>query len=187
MTKQQTYTHIHSFMTLSQRFDPNHDTCVTRLRLYVVESRNVWRRRVPWGLVVLARGSTRVDRRYQVTAAATSAAAAAEVGRLLTQTCTGHRGAATRGGAAEPAVTSECAAVHFSAPSSEACQRRAHFLYFSPPVISERTDRGCPLCGGAPARVAGCGDARVAPPCPTTLCVWRNLPYLTLPPHLPAS
>ena len=23
-----------------------------------------------------------------------------------------------------------------------------------------------------------CGDARVAPPCPTTLCVWRNLPYL---------
>ena len=41
-----TYTYIHSFMTLSQRFDPNHDTCVTRL---------VWRRRVPWGLVVLAR------------------------------------------------------------------------------------------------------------------------------------
>ena len=32
-----TYTYIHSFMTLSQRFDPNHDTCVTRL---------VWRRRV---------------------------------------------------------------------------------------------------------------------------------------------
>ena len=29
--------------------------------------------------------------------------------------------------------------------------------------------------------VSGCGDARVAPPCPTTLCVWRNLPYLTLP------
>ena len=28
--------------------------------------------------------------------------------------------------------------------------------------------------------VSGCGDARVAPPCPTTLCVWRNLPYLTL-------
>ena len=27
--------------------------------------------------------------------------------------------------------------------------------------------------------VSGCGDARVAPPCPTTL--WRNLPYLTLP------
>ena len=27
----------------------------------------------------------------------------------------------------------------------------------------------------------GCGDARVAPPCPTTLCVWRRLPYLTLP------
>ena len=26
--------------------------------------------------------------------------------------------------------------------------------------------------------VSGCGDARVAPPCPTTLCVWRNLPYL---------
>ena len=23
--------------------------------------------------------------------------------------------------------------------------------------------------------VSGCGDARVAPPCPTTLCVWRNL------------
>ena len=51
-----TYTYIHSFMTLSQRFDPNHDTCVTRL---------VWRRRVPWGLVVLARESTRVDRRLQ--------------------------------------------------------------------------------------------------------------------------
>ena len=30
--------------------------------------------------------------------------------------------------------------------------------------------------------VSGRGDARVAPPCPTTLCVWRNLPYLTLPP-----
>ena len=29
--------------------------------------------------------------------------------------------------------------------------------------------------------VSGRGDARVAPPCPTTLCVWRNLPYLTLP------
>ena len=29
--------------------------------------------------------------------------------------------------------------------------------------------------------VSGCGDARVAPPCPTTLCLWRNLPYLTLP------
>ena len=41
-----TYTYTHSFTTLSQRFDPNHDTCVTRL---------VWRRRVPWGLVVLAR------------------------------------------------------------------------------------------------------------------------------------
>jgi len=27
--------------------------------------------------------------------------------------------------------------------------------------------------------VSGRGDARVAPPCPTTLCVWRNLPYLT--------
>ena len=25
----------------------------------------------------------------------------------------------------------------------------------------------------------GRGDARVAPPCPTTLCVWRHLPYLT--------
>ena len=24
------------------------------------------------------------------------------------------------------------------------------------------------------------GDARAAPPCPTTLCVWRRLPYLTL-------
>ena len=32
--------------------------------------------------------------------------------------------------------------------------------------------------------VSGRGDARVAPPCPTTLCVWRNLPYLTLP-YLP--
>ena len=29
--------------------------------------------------------------------------------------------------------------------------------------------------------VSGRGDARVAPPCPTTLCVWRRLPYLTLP------
>jgi len=29
--------------------------------------------------------------------------------------------------------------------------------------------------------VSGRGDARVDPPCPTTLCVWRNLPYLTLP------
>ena len=29
--------------------------------------------------------------------------------------------------------------------------------------------------------VSGCGDARVAPPCPTTLCVGRHLPYLTLP------
>ena len=28
--------------------------------------------------------------------------------------------------------------------------------------------------------VSGRGDARVAPPCPTTLCVWRRLPYLTL-------
>ena len=27
----------------------------------------------------------------------------------------------------------------------------------------------------------GQAQARVAPPCPTTLCVWRNLPYLTLP------
>ena len=27
--------------------------------------------------------------------------------------------------------------------------------------------------------VSGRGDARVAPPCPTTLCVWRRLPYLT--------
>ena len=26
--------------------------------------------------------------------------------------------------------------------------------------------------------VSGRGDARVAPPCPTTLCVWRRLPYL---------
>ena len=45
-----TYTYIHSFMTLSQRFDPYHDTCVTRLVFLLV-----WRRRVPWGLVVLAR------------------------------------------------------------------------------------------------------------------------------------
>ena len=29
--------------------------------------------------------------------------------------------------------------------------------------------------------VSGRGDAKVAPPCPTTLCVWRRLPYLTLP------
>ena len=34
---------------------------------------------------------------------------------------------------------------------------------------------------GSPARVRpGRGDARVAPPCPTTLCVWRKI-YLTLP------
>ena len=31
--------------------------------------------------------------------------------------------------------------------------------------------------------VSGRGEARVAPPCPTTLCVWRRLPYLTLPYH----
>ena len=30
--------------------------------------------------------------------------------------------------------------------------------------------------------VSGSGDARFAPPCPTTLCVWRRLPYLTLAP-----
>ena len=34
-------------------------------------------------------------------------------------------------------------------------------------------------CRGAP--VVRRGDARVAPPCPTTSCVWRSLPYLTLP------
>ena len=43
----------HSFMPLSQRFDHNRDTCactcVTRL---------VWRRRVPWGLGVLATGGS---------------------------------------------------------------------------------------------------------------------------------
>ena len=32
-------------------------------------------------------------------------------------------------------------------------------------------------CRGAP--VVRRGDARVAPPCPTTSCVWRSLPYLT--------
>ena len=36
-------------------------------------------------------------------------------------------------------------------------------------------------CRGAP--VVRRGDARVAPPCPTTSCVWRSLPYLTLPAH----
>ena len=44
-------------------------------------------------------------------------------------------------------------------------------------------------CRGAP--VVRRGDARVAPPCPTTSCVWRSLPYLTLPlthpPHTPPS
>ena len=35
--------------------------------------------------------------------------------------------------------------------------------------------------------VSGRGDARVAPPCPTTLCVWRRLPYLTLPGHVPTN
>ena len=34
-------------------------------------------------------------------------------------------------------------------------------------------------CRGAP--VVRRGDARVAPPCPTTSCVWRSSPYLTLP------
>ena len=37
-------------------------------------------------------------------------------------------------------------------------------------------------CRGAPARVRVWRDARVAPPCPTTLCVEKfTLPYLTLP------
>ena len=34
-------------------------------------------------------------------------------------------------------------------------------------------------CRGA--AVVRRGDARIAPPCPTTSCVWRSLPYLTLP------
>ena len=34
-----------------------------------------------------------------------------------------------------------------------------------------------PPCRGAP--VVRRGDARVAPPCPTTSCVWRSLPYLS--------
>ena len=37
-----------------------------------------------------------------------------------------------------------------------------------------------PLLGLQPVPVSGCGDARVAPPLPHHLCVWRNLPYLTL-------
>jgi len=43
-----------------------------------------------------------------------------------------------------------------------------------------RNDERAVYTSGAPLPVSGCGDARVAPPCPTTLCVWRNLPYLTL-------
>ena len=35
-------------------------------------------------------------------------------------------------------------------------------------------------CRGAPLPVSGCGDARVAPPCPTTLCVCGEI-YLALP------
>ena len=42
-------------------------------------------------------------------------------------------------------------------------------------------------CRGAHLPASGCGDARVAPPCPTTLCVWRNLPYLTLPYLMPPA
>ena len=34
----------------------------------------------------------------------------------------------------------------------------------------------CTLNAAGLLPVSGCGDARVAPPCPTTLCVWRNLP-----------
>ena len=47
-------------VTKDKSFDPNHDTCLTRL---------VWRRRVPWGLVVLARTFT-LSREPEVTAAA---------------------------------------------------------------------------------------------------------------------
>ena len=35
--------------------------------------------------------------------------------------------------------------------------------------------------------VSGRGDARVAPPCPTTLCVWRRLPYLTFADYIPRT
>ena len=45
---------------------------------------------------------------------------------------------------------------------------------------SESVPALCTLKAVGLLPVSGCGDARVAPPCPTTLCVWRNLPYLTL-------
>ena len=70
-----TYTYIHSFMTLSQRFDPNHDTCVTRL---------VWRRRVPWGLVVLAR---EYPCGPEVTAAAATCGGTLDAGEVLQACC----------------------------------------------------------------------------------------------------
>ena len=41
--------------------------------------------------------------------------------------------------------------------------------------------RPCTLNAVRGAPVVRRGDARVAPPCPTTSCVWRSLPYLTLP------
>ena len=44
-----------------------------------------------------------------------------------------------------------------------------------------------PLCGGAVWVVGGTRELERArglpPPCPTTLCVWKNLPYLTLHEH----
>ena len=44
-------------------------------------------------------------------------------------------------------------------------------------------------CRGAPARVRVWRGEGRPPFCPTTLCVWRNLPYLTLQPpaHNPHS
>ena len=45
----------------------------------------------------------------------------------------------------------------------------------------------CSLRARQGAPVVRRGDARVAPPCPTTLCVWRSLPYLTLVRYLPGG
>ena len=45
----------------------------------------------------------------------------------------------------------------------------------------------CTLSAVRGAPVVRRGDARVAPPCPTTSCVWRSLPYLTLPRSAPRT
>jgi len=47
--------HHYSFMPLSQRFDHNRDTCTCACTCV---TRLVWRRRVPWGLGVLATGGS---------------------------------------------------------------------------------------------------------------------------------